>query len=59
MPLSKLALSELRRALDAPTLDMSFSELRSSDITGKSRACKGLVEAGVELAEARRLTGLV
>ena len=37
---------------------LDFSRLRGADVQGKGRALSALVKAGVDVAEARRLTGL-
>lgn len=56
-PVSKIIASECGRKLGVPGLQINFGELYASDVTGRARALKGLVEAGVELGEARRMVG--
>ena len=56
-PVSKIIASECGRKLGVPNLAINFAELYASDVTGRARALKGLVEAGVELGEARRTVG--
>lgn len=57
-PLSRSLLPELRLKLETPDLALSFEGLGAGDITGRARALRSLVEAGIELPEARHLTGL-
>jgi len=56
-PVSKIIASECGRKLGVPELRIDFKELYASAVTGKARALKGLVEAGVELQEARNMVG--
>ena len=56
-PVSKIIASECGRKLGVPELRIDFKELYASDVTGRARALKGLVESGVELNEARRMVG--
>jgi len=56
-PVSKIIAAECGRKLGVPNLAINFAELYASDVTGRARALKGLVEAGVELGEARRMVG--
>ena len=41
-----------------PDLVMTFERLGAGDLTGRAQALWSLTEAGVDLTEARRLTGL-
>ena len=56
-PLARLVEAELREKLDAD-ITLGFSELRASDIQGRSRALGAMVKAGMALDKAERLTGL-
>lgn len=56
-PVSKIIAAECGRKLGVPELRIDFKELYASDVTGRARALKGLVEAGVELGEARKMVG--
>ena len=56
-PVAKIAAQGLSEALDS-TISLSFGELAAADTAGRTRALKQLREAGVELGEARKLTGL-
>ena len=56
-PVSKIIAAECGRKLGVPGLQINFGELYASDVTGRARALKGLVEAGVELNEARKMVG--
>ena len=57
-PTAKIVEAGLQVALGEPTLRLDLSPLASADLTGKSRAIKQLVDAGVELAEALEIVGL-
>ena len=57
-PLGELVAAELAAKLDAPGLKLSFAPLMASDLAGKARAIKGLVDAGVELPAAVAIAGL-
>lgn len=57
-PMARSLLPELRAKLATPELALSFAGLGAGDLTGRARALRSLVEAGVDLVEARRLTGL-
>ena len=57
-PVSDIALVELRRKLDAPTLKLNFSRLRAADIQGRSRAYAGMVGAGLAPDKAAEIAGL-
>lgn len=54
-PAAGLVSAELRRLGLDP--EIRFEELRASDLAGRARAYKQLREAGMEEAEARRVTG--
>ena len=57
-PLAELVAEELTRKLGV-SVELDFSRLYASDITSRSsRALSQMVTAGMDLAEARRLTGL-
>ena len=56
-PVSKIIAAECGRKLGVPNLAINFAELYASDVVGRARALKGLVESGVELQEARRMVG--
>lgn len=51
--------AELADKLDRPGLALDFSPLMASDLAGKARAVKGLVEAGFELPAAAAVAGLM
>ena len=57
-PLGALVAGELASKLDLPDLALDFSALMASDLAGKARAIKGLVEAGIDLSQAVRIGGL-
>ena len=57
-PMGDLVAAELAAKLDMPGLRLDFSRLMSSDLAGKARAIKGLVEAGLELPAAAAIAGL-
>ena len=57
-PMGDLVAAELAAKLDMPGLRLDFSPLMSSDLAGKARAIKGLVEAGLELSAAAAIAGL-
>lgn len=56
-PVSKIIAAECGRKLGVPNLEIDFKELYASDITGRARALKGMVEAGIELGEAKAIVG--
>ena len=58
-PLAELVAAELRLKLDSPDLRFDFKRLAASDMAGRVRAFKGLVEAGRSLDDAAALTGLL
>ena len=57
-PLAALVARELADKLERPGLSIGFRRLAASDVANRARALGDLVKAGVELAEARRLSGL-
>ena len=57
-PMGELVAAELAMKLDRPGLKLSFDALMASDLAGKARAIKGLVEAGLELPAAAAVAGL-
>ena len=59
LPVSKLALGELREKLDSPTLTLAFDDLMASDISGRARAFGSLVTGGMDIERAAALSGLL
>ena len=57
-PLGRIVAAELSAKLDAP-ISLDWSELRASDIAGRTRSFKQLVESGVHPADAASNTGIV
>ena len=57
-PLANLIVEELAVKLDTPTLTFTFESLKAADITGRARAFKSLVDAGMDKAKAAVVTGL-
>ena len=58
-PLALMVQSELRTALDAPALKLSFDGLYASDLSGRARAFGSMVKAGLALDKAAALSGLM
>ena len=56
-PVVRLVSAELERLGLDPKIDLS--QLNASDLAGRARALKGLIESGLPKADARRLTGLL
>ena len=56
-PLAAKLASAASAALPYGDVELSFSEMKSTDLAARSRSLKALVESGVDLAEARKLTG--
>ena len=56
-PVVGLVSAELARLGLDPKIDLS--QLNASDLAGRARALKGLIESGLPKADARRLTGLL
>ena len=50
---------ELGQKLAVDNLEFHFDDLAAADITGRSKAFATLKEAGVDVDEAKRLSGLV
>ena len=57
-PLGAIVAAELGEKLDAPNLRLDFSALMASDLAGRARAIKGMVEAGMDLQAAVMIAGL-
>ena len=57
-PLGELLAAELAVKLEVPELALRFDRLFASDLAGRARAFGSMVQAGIELDEARRLAGL-
>ena len=57
-PMGDLVAAELAAKLDRPGLRLDFAPLMASDLAGKARAIKGLVESGLELPAATAIAGL-
>ena len=58
-PIGRLVAAELAEKLDAPGLALDFSALFASDITGRARAFNSMVSAGMDVAKAAALSGLL
>ena len=58
-PLGKLVETELRNKLDDSTIDITWNELRASDISGPARAFQSLVGGGMDVNKAAALSGLL
>ena len=58
-PVGSIVERELRDKLDAPDLKLDWNELRASDLAGRARAFQSLVGAGMKVAKAAALSGLV
>ncbi len=56
-PLASKLASAATAALPYGEVELSFHEMKSNDLAARSRSLKALVESGVDLAEARKLTG--
>ena len=57
-PLGKLVAAELALKLDNP-VTFGWGELRAADISGRARAFQSMVVAGMDLAKAAQLSGLM
>ena len=57
-PIGRMVEAELTAKLD-DTVTLSWQELRSSDLQGRSRSFKQMVEAGMPLADAVAVAGLM
>ena len=58
-PVADVALVELREKLDAPDLALDFSRLFASDLSGRARAFGSLVQGGMSLEDAAKVTGVL
>ena len=59
VPLADLVQDELRAKLDAPALTLNFDGLFASDLAGRARAFQSMVGAGMDVAKAGALAGLM
>ena len=57
-PLGRIAAAELTAKLET-AVDMDWRELRAGDISGRARALQSMVGAGMDLAKAMSLSGLM
>ena len=57
-PLGQVVAAELRDKLDAPTLELSWADLRGNDLVARSRAVGSLVQAGASFESAAVAAGL-
>ena len=57
-PLGRLVEAELQAKV-SPGLSLSWVELRASDLAGRARAFKTMVEAGKTVDEATQIAGLM
>lgn len=55
-PLGRLVEYEIAKKLESP-IKLSFRELYAADVQGRARSLKSLVDAGIDLQQARELTG--
>ena len=58
-PVARQVAAECAAKLDVPGLRLRFRSLEAGDVTGRARAFRSLVEAGIDVGEARELAGLV
>ena len=58
-PLARAVQAELRSALSAPELTLSFDGLFASDLSGRARAFSSMVKSGMDLDRAAALAGLL
>ena len=58
-PLGRIVEHELMRKLDAPELELSWAELRASDISGRARAFQSLVGGGMDIQQAAAVSGVL
>ena len=58
-PWGRIVAEELADKLDAPGLRLDFGVLQGADLASRGRALKTLADAGVPLADALAITGLV
>ena len=57
-PIGRLVSAELSRKLDAP-INLTWADLRASDLSGRARAFQSLVNGGMDLSRAAALAGLM
>ncbi len=57
-PLGRLIAAEMSAKLETE-IGLAWDELRASDISGQARAFQSMVGAGMDLAKAARLAGLM
>ena len=57
-PMGEIVQSELRAKLD-PSVTLSWTELRASDLAGRARAFQSLVNGGMALDEATQVAGIM
>ena len=57
-PLGRLVAEELGAKLDAPVV-LDWTELRAGDVAGRARAFRTLIEGGMVLEEAARVSGVL
>ena len=57
-PIGKLVAEELEAKLGAQGVRFDFHELQASDVSGRSRAFRSLVDAGMDIGEARKVAGV-
>ena len=57
-PIAELVVVELRRKLD-PSVNLSFDRLMASDLQGRARSFQSMVGAGMDIAKAAALSGLM
>ena len=57
-PLGNLVQSELKAKLD-PSVGLTWTELRASDLAGRARGFKAMVDGGKSVEEATRIAGLM
>ena len=58
LPVARLVQQELAAKLDTPALVLRFDELGAADMTGRARAYRQLVDAGMDAGRAGELAGL-
>ena len=58
-PIAQVVAGELADKLDAPGLAFDFGALFASDLSGRSRSMAAMTKAGMPLADAAALAGLV
>lgn len=58
-PLAKLVARELAAKLEVPDFSLGFDDLFASDLSGRARAFQSMVGAGMDVAKAAALAGLM